>query len=59
MLGATIATIGALALIGLLVWLFWDTVVVMFKIWLFNLILSAIVIIWAFLVFGNLLEKFM
>lgn len=52
-----LATIVALALIALTVYIFWDIVVVLFKIWLFNLIITVIGGLWFFVVFHDTFTK--
>ncbi|KAF6607985.1 MULTISPECIES: hypothetical protein [unclassified Lactococcus] len=54
-----LATIIALALIALTIYAFWDIVIVLFKIWLFNLIISVIGGLWFFVVFHDTFMKLM
>jgi hypothetical protein len=51
------ASIVALGLIALTIYAFWDIVVVLFKIWLFNLIISVIGGLWFFVVFHETFMK--
>ncbi|MCT1174363.1 hypothetical protein EFL89_09045 [Lactococcus lactis] len=52
-----LATIIALALIAITIYAFWDIVIVLFKIWLFNLIISVIIGLWFFVVFHDTFMK--
>lgn len=52
-----LATVVALALIAITIYAFWDIVIVLFKIWLFNLIISVIIGLWFFVVFQDTFMK--
>ncbi len=52
-----LATVVALALIAITIYAFWDIVIVLFKIWLFNLIISVIIGLWFFVVFHDTFMK--
>ncbi len=52
-----LATVIALALIAITIYAFWDIVIVLFKIWLFNLIISVIIGLWFFVVFHDTFMK--
>lgn len=52
-----LATVVALALIAITIYAFWDIVIVLFKIWLFNLIISVIIALWFFVVFHDTFMK--
>jgi len=54
-----LATVVALALIAITIYAFWDIVIVLFKIWLFNLIISVIIGLWFFVVFHDTFMKLM
>ena len=51
------ATVVAIILIAITIYAFWDIVIVLFKIWLFNLIISLIVGLWFFVVFHDAIIK--
>ena len=54
-----LATVVAIVLVGITIYAFWDIMVILFKIWLFNLIISVIGGIWLFVVFHETFMKLM